>query len=207
MDWGVFLTNLINSSLIVAILTGAVSLVVVMVQKDNKKKEIDYINENEIKKQIRKYAVEIVDVSNVITSNILTYVDLIDKEMQVENGSWNITSDREHDLTIITNQQHKCIDDINAFSIKMIRSLTNFELLFPEYKSRDLKKDNEFQSIVLTDEISDIIENLKSELVNIQLGNTESSNKLEELRVKLDKLVREFILSTRSFLGRHNFKF
>ena len=51
MDWGSLFFKIANHSLTVAVLTGVVSIIVVKIQKYNKIKELDYLNETEIKKE------------------------------------------------------------------------------------------------------------------------------------------------------------
>ncbi|MDB1693486.1 hypothetical protein PMV44_16685, partial [Enterococcus casseliflavus] len=203
-DWGKLFESIANNSLTVTVLTGLVSIIVVKMQKNNKKQEIDYLNEAEIKIDVRKLATEIVTNANEIAVGVNTYIDMLDKMIMLKNGREIIQKDSKHANKEIAATTKNKINQINLNSSKIITSMVQFELYFVDAK-------HEHESVIKVEELHQKTVDLKLLLFEIQENfNEENLNnikkRLEITNGELNKQIEEFSLSVRKTLRLYLYK-
>ncbi|MGX7382758.1 hypothetical protein [Enterococcus aquimarinus] len=199
------LKAIVNHSFTVAVLTGLVSIIVVKMQKNNKKQEIDYLNEAEIKKEVRKHATAIVTSANEIAVGVNTYIDLIMKFEEIRSGNQSdLTKSKEEALLYIENNKIEKLEQVNKNAIKIIENLVQFELYFSD--SRD-----EHKAVRKPNELVDLVGELKETIFNIQeefrpLILFKEVKKSEKITSKLNVLISEFSFETRKSLRLYTYR-
>lgn len=170
----------------------------------NKKKEIDYSNEAAIKEGIRSQTTEIISSANTIAVGINSYIDLLDKSLQIMNGRQSLTG--HHDLINedLENKRQSKINQINQSSLEIVSQLIQFQLYFADTKL-------EHEAVKQANKLQEITVEFKNTLFGIQEDfNVESFEngkvKLEELTKKLNTSIDEFSISVRKSLRTYRYK-
>lgn len=204
LNWTELFVKIINHSFTVAVLTGLVSIIVVKMQKNNKKQEIDYLNEAEIKKEVRKLATEIVTNVNEIAVAMNTYIDMIDKSIDIINGREVGNKTSKQAATEINTVNKEKINQINKNSNEIATNLVRFELYFADsrYEHDVIEKARELQHLTVE---------FKMALFEIQQNFTEekfveTKRKLIKLSTELNESIPEFSVLVRKSLRLYLYK-
>ncbi len=205
LDLTKMLESIINHSLTVAVLTGLVSIIVVKMQKNNKKQEIDYLNEAEIKKEVRVHATKIITCTNEIAVGINSYVSALEETINIINKEKEeLIRNSQEIIDYLNGIRKDKTEKINTNSNQMIYHLIQFELYFADnkYEHEAVKKSKELQNLT-----EDLKENLFKIQENISIENLNQTKKvLEQLSERLDILIPEFSIETRKSLRLYIYK-
>lgn len=179
MNWGEVFSNIVNHSFTAVVVTGLVSYLVVKVQGNNKKQEIDYTNEAEIKTIARDLASNIVVNSNSIAVSISTYLDLMEKYFEINSpeSQKGVLGNKNNKNEYIDALAEDKIKVINSSFNDLIKQIIQLQLLF-----RDTSEEKEHLIIKKSKEVYEITINLKEKFMEIQndfLGSNYEDKKMK----------------------------
>lgn len=186
-----------------AILTGLVSIIVVKMQKNNKKQEIDYLNESEIKKEVRKHATEIVTSANEISVGINKYVYMLDKTIALSGKKEIAFQKKSTAHKTIQKTSTEKIEQINKNIIKIVEHLTQYELYFADSKFEHKAVKQAQELLALTNEFKTILFKIQGNFD--QKNFPEEKKELEKLRLNLNNSIDCFSKETRKALRTFRF--
>ena len=200
--------KLLNATVIAASVTAIVTFVSkvfeLIILWRNKKKEIEFEEELEIKKEIRNYATKIIVSANEIAVGINSFFDLIDKTVAMSSGKKNLTKDEKSTKKELDLRREEKIAQININSTKIIEYLSQFQLYFSDLSDEHetVKKANELQE--LTVDFKKAIFNIQEDF-SIEKFNGEK-DQLKCLTIKLGTLIDSFSKETRKALRVYSYK-
>ena len=200
--------KLLNATVIAAVVTAVVAFVSKVIELiilwRNKKKEIDYTTEAEVKKEVREHATMIVACSNEIAVGINSYIDLLGKSIEISNGRENLTNNEENTKQVLEVGRGNKINQINENSIKIVTHLIQFQLYFSDskYEHEAVKKAMALQKVTVS---------LKEALFEIQEDFSpenfeEGKDRLVALTEKINILIPEFSIATRKTLRLFSYR-
>lgn len=194
--------KLFNATVIAAIVTAIVAFVSKIIELiilwRNKKKEIDYKNEAEIKRNVREHAKEIVSSANEVAVGINTLVDMWGKSIEIAGGRQILFQNLDKAKKKIQKTGEDNVEKINLNALKIAEHVIQYELLFADYKYEHeaIKKANKL--LELTVDFKEILFEIQDDF-NEENFNT-GKEKLEQLRGRLNETINLFSNETRKTL-------